>query len=56
MQLYDKTDKTRIQSLLQLVGLKEKQHIALGKLTPSEQRRFHLALAAAQRPKLCGLF
>ncbi|TVX89849.1 ATP-binding cassette domain-containing protein [Paenibacillus agilis] len=52
MQLYGKKDKARVQSLLQLVGLKEKQHIALGKLTPSEQRRFHLARAAAQRPDL----
>ncbi|MCR8844648.1 ATP-binding cassette domain-containing protein [Paenibacillus sp. SC116] len=52
MQLYGKKDKARVQSLLQIVGLKEKQHTALGRLTPSEQRRFHLARAAAQRPDL----
>ncbi|MCE5169139.1 LytTR family transcriptional regulator DNA-binding domain-containing protein [Paenibacillus profundus] len=55
MKLYGSFNKSRVDQLLQLVGLQEQQHTPLDKCSVSEQRRFHLARAAVHRPELIVL-
>ncbi|MBN3524044.1 LytTR family transcriptional regulator DNA-binding domain-containing protein [Paenibacillus apiarius] len=52
MKLYGSFNKARVDRLLQLVGLHERQYIPLGKCSVSEQRRFHLARGAVHQPEL----
>ncbi|BFH71405.1 MAG: LytTR family transcriptional regulator DNA-binding domain-containing protein [Paenibacillus dendritiformis] len=52
MKLYNAFDKSRLESVLKLTGLWSKQNVRLGKCTEAEQRRFHLARAAAVKPEL----
>lgn len=52
MKLYNAFDKSRLESVLKLTGLWNKQNVRLGKCTEAEQRRFQLARAAAVKPEL----
>lgn len=52
MKLYNAFDKFRLESVLKLTGLWNKQNVRLGKCTEAEQRRFQLARAAAVKPEL----
>lgn len=52
MKMYGAYHKDRLEQLLKLTGLHECMNTPLGKCTLSEQRRFHLARAAAHRPEL----
>ena len=52
MKMYGAYHKDRLEQLLKLTGLHEYVNTPLGKCTLSEQRRFHLARAAAHRPEL----
>ncbi|GAV12570.1 LytTR family transcriptional regulator DNA-binding domain-containing protein [Paenibacillus sp. NAIST15-1] len=52
MKMYGAYHKDRLEQLLKLTGLHECVNTPLGKCTLSEQRRFHLARAAAHRPEL----
>ncbi|MDK8181474.1 LytTR family transcriptional regulator DNA-binding domain-containing protein [Paenibacillus sp. UMB4589-SE434] len=52
MKLFGHRDKERVNRMLKIVGLQDKQNVPLFKLTASEQRRFHLARAAIHAPRL----
>ncbi|MBG9791687.1 LytTR family transcriptional regulator [Paenibacillus dendritiformis] len=52
MKLYNAFDKSRLELVLKLTGLWNKQNVRLGKCTEAEQRRFQLARAAGVKPEL----
>lgn len=52
MKMYGAYHKERIEQLLKLTGLYERMNTPLGKCSLPEQRRFHLARAAAHCPEL----
>ncbi|MDG0873431.1 ATP-binding cassette domain-containing protein [Paenibacillus thiaminolyticus] len=52
MKLYNAFEKFRLESVLKLTGLWNKQNVRLDKCTEAEQRRFQLARAAAVKPEL----
>ncbi|MGG0811170.1 LytTR family transcriptional regulator DNA-binding domain-containing protein [Paenibacillus alvei] len=52
MKMYGAYNKNRLEQLLTLTGLYERMNTPLGKCSLPEQRRFHLARAAAHRPEL----
>lgn len=52
MKMYGAYHKDRLEQLLKLTGLYERMNTPLGKCSLPEQRRFHLARAAAHRPEL----
>lgn len=52
MKMYGAYHKDRLEQLLKLTGLHDRVNTPLVKCTLSEQRRFHLARAAAHRPEL----